>query len=193
MIDHILMFWFGPLDSGGFSPPTQHSRWFHSGANIDRECEALFGAAVKQAIAGDLAQWAASDRGLLALILLLDQLPRNIYRGTAAAYSGDVRALALAQQAIAERRHLELPAIHRVFLYMPLEHSEDLPAQEQCVALFEELAAATGAELVADFGRYAVVHRDIIAKFGRYPHRNVVLGRESTPAELEHLERHGGF
>jgi len=192
-IDDILMFWFGPLSNEGLSAPAQHGLWFKSSADTDQKCKALFGTSVEQAISGTLDAWAESDRGLLALILLLDQFPRNIYRGTAAAFSGDTRALRLARQAIVENRHLSIPLIHRVFLYLPLEHSEDLAVQHQCVALFEEIAAATALDQMADFRRFAKAHRDVIALFGRFPHRNDILGRQSTAAELEHIASHGGF
>ena len=192
-MDEILMFWFGQLNTAGLSEPGQHGLWFKSSEATDRQCRELFGSWVEQAIAGRLDDWAASDKGLMALILLLDQFPRNIYRGTTAAFCGDPRALALAQQAIAGNRHRDMPPIHRVFLYLPLEHSEDLAAQEQCVSLFENIAEATGLEQMADFARYAKAHRDVIASFGRFPHRNAILGRESTPAEVEHLTTHGGF
>lgn len=193
MIDDILMFWFGPLDEEGLSAPSQHGLWFKSSADTDNTCNALFGSAVEQAIMGELDDWSASDRGLVALIILLDQIPRNIYRGTAAAFSGDSHSLSLVQQAIAEQRHLNVPLIHRVFLYLPLEHCEDLAVQEQCVALFEDMVRSTGLSQVEGFSRYAAAHRDVIAKFGRFPHRNAILGRSSSPAELEHIATHGGF
>ena len=193
VLDDILMFWFGPLDGEGLSAPEQHGLWFKSSEETDNTCRKQFGAAVEQAIAGTLDEWADSDRGLMALILLLDQFPRNIYRGTPAAFSGDNRSVPLVQQAIAAGRHLQLPLIHRVFIYLPLEHCEDLAVQEQCVALFRDMATATGLPQMDDFTRYAAAHRDVIAQFGRFPHRNAVLGRESTPAELEHIATHGGF
>ena len=193
IIDEILMYWFGALDSDGLSEPAQHGLWFKSSANTDKECEALFCSAVEQAIAGKLDHWAKSDRGLIALIVLLDQFPRNIYRGTASAFSGDNKSLIVARQAIAMNRHKDLPLIHRVFLYLPLEHSEELAVQEQCVALFEEMTNITGLTQMADFSRYAVAHRDIIAQFGRFPHRNDILERQSTAAEIEHIATHGGF
>ena len=193
LIDDILMFWFGPLSNEGLSKPEQQGLWFKSSADTDKKCDHLFGAAVAQAIAGELDEWADSDRGLLALILLLDQFPRNIYRGTAAAFSGDSRALRLALQAVADNRHIDIPLIHRVFLFLPLEHSEDIAVQEQCVVLFEEMATATGLDQMAGFSRYAVAHRDVVARFGRFPHRNDILGRQSTPVETEHMATHGGF
>jgi uncharacterized protein (DUF924 family) len=151
------------------------------------------GQLVEGAVAGELERWENSDRGLVALILLLDQFTRNIYRNTPAAFSGDARALDLAQRTIVAGHHQRLPAIHQVFLYMPLEHSENIDTQEECVTLFEELAAVTGHEQIENFCRYAVAHREVIEQFGRFPHRNAILGRESTPGEIEYLKIHGGF
>jgi uncharacterized protein (DUF924 family) len=192
-IADILAFWFGPLSDEGLSKPTQHSLWFNSSDYTDQQCKDRFGVLVERAIAGELDHWAATDEGLIALTLLLDQFPRNIHRGTPAAFAGDPRALALSQQAIVQGRHLKLPLIHRVFLYMPLEHSEDLAVQEQCVLLFSQMVSATGLDQMKDFNRYAVAHRDVIAEFARFPHRNVILGRTSTAAELQHIATHGGF
>ena len=146
-----------------------------------------------RALAGELDNWLELDRGRVALILLLDQFTRNIYRDTPAAFSGDTPALTLAREAIAAGQHQRLPAIHQVFLGMPLEHAEDLEAQEACVALFAELESLTGEPALTDFRQYAEAHRDVIAHFGRFPHRNPILGRESTDAELAWLREHGGF
>ena len=99
----------------------------------------------------------------------------------------------MARRAIAAGRHRQLPNIHRVFLYLPLEHCEDRATQDECVQLFTALAAETGAAAVDGFARYAVAHRDVIARFGRFPHRNAILGRISSPEESAYLERHGGF
>jgi uncharacterized protein (DUF924 family) len=193
IVNEILMYWFGPLDNEGLSAPAQHGLWFKSSLETDQKCAALFRSSVEQAIAGKLDHWAKSGQGLIALILLLDQFPRNIYRGSANAFSGDDQSLSLATQAIAMNRHKDVPLIHRVFLYLPLEHSEDLAVQEQCVALFEELASTTGLEQMTGFSRYAIAHRDVIAQFGRFPHRNAILQRQSTAAEIEHMATHGGF
>ncbi|MEE4144492.1 MAG: DUF924 family protein [Halieaceae bacterium] len=189
----IHQFWFGPLDDAGFAAPEKHRLWFSADPQADTAIAARFGHLVNRGLAGELERWAGSDAGLIALVLLLDQFPRNIYRGTARAFAGDSRALALARAALADGRHHSLPAIHRVFLYLPLEHCEELATQEECVALFTALAADTGAAAVDDFARYAVAHRDVIARFGRFPHRNAILGRGSTPEESAYLERHGGF
>ena len=167
--------------------------WFQSSAETDEHCRQHFGSLVEQALAGELVDWADSDEGLVALVVLLDQFTRNLYRGTPRAFAGDAAALALAQANIASGHYQRLPAIHQAFLYMPLEHCEDLEVQEECVTLFEDLAAVTGNELLANFTRYAIAHRDVIARFGRFPHRNAILGRESSAAELEYLQTHGGF
>ncbi len=192
-IDDIHEYWFGKLDETGMAAPERHKLWFQSSAEDDRRCEQLFSSLVESAIAGDLEQWAGSDRGLIALILLLDQFTRTIFRNTPRAFAGDSRALALTQHCIAHGHHQRLPAIHQVFLYLPLEHCENLEVQEECVSLFEELTAVTGLEAMANFSRYAVAHRDVIARFGRFPHRNSILGRDSSEEELTYLEKHGGF
>ncbi|MCB1676179.1 MAG: DUF924 domain-containing protein [Halioglobus sp.] len=192
-IADIHAYWFGELDERGMASRQRYALWFKASATIDRDCRERFGELVERAIAGELQGWERTDDALVALILLLDQFTRNIYRGTARAFAGDDRALSLARQAVTSGRYRRLPAIHQAFLYMPLEHCEDLTTQHECVALFEALAAVTGDELIANFTRYAVAHRDIIAKFGRFPHRNAILGRASTQAELAHLEKHAGF
>jgi uncharacterized protein (DUF924 family) len=192
-IDDIHDYWFGPLDEAGLADPQRNQLWFTSSEQTDADCRSRFGTRVDNALTGGSGDWADTDPGLIALVVLLDQFTRNIYRGTPRAFAGDERALALAQQAIASGHYQRLPAIHQVFLYMPLEHSEDGEVQEECVTLFEELSAITGNELIEGFAHYAVAHRDVIAQFGRFPHRNAILGRESTPGELAYLEKHGGF
>jgi uncharacterized protein (DUF924 family) len=192
-IHDILAFWFGPLDATGMARPEQHKLWFSASDAVDADLRQRFGALVERALAGELQAWADDDAGLVALVLLLDQFTRNIFRGTPRAFGGDPQALALARETVAAGRHRQLPAIHRVFLYLPLEHCEDLATQDQCLRLFAELERDTNDESIAGFQRYAVAHREVIAQFGRFPHRNAILGRESTPQELEHLAHHGGF
>ena len=192
-INTILDFWFGPLDEAGFAGPDRHELWFKKSATTDATLRERFGEQVEQALAGELDAWAESDRGLVALVLLLEQFTRNIYRDSPRAFAGDARALPLAQQCIARGHHQRLPAIHQVFLFMPLEHAEDPDLQEECVELFGELAAVTGSGEVQRSLQYAVAHRDVIRQFGRFPHRNAVLDRESTAEELEYLKTHGGF
>lgn len=192
-IDAIHSFWFGELDENGLCKNDRHSLWFGASDEADAFCREQFGAALEQALAGKLRGWAQTDRGLVALVVLLDQFTRNIHRGSEQAFAGDPQALALAQEAIASGRHLHLPAIHRVFLYLPLEHCEDLAVQESSVALFAALAEQGRNPQFDSFSRYAVAHRDVIARFGRFPHRNTALGRPSSAEELAYLEEHGGF
>jgi uncharacterized protein (DUF924 family) len=186
-------FWFGELDENGLCKTERNALWFGADDATDTRCRKLFGASLSHALDGKLDSWEASDRGLVALVVLLDQFSRNIHRGTAQAFEGDPKALALAQDAIASGRHLRLPVIHRVFLYLPLEHSEELALQNQCVVLFEELGQLSDHPQFASFTRYARAHRDVIAQFGRFPHRNAALGRNSSHAEIAYLEQHSGF
>jgi uncharacterized protein (DUF924 family) len=192
-IQDIHEYWFGPLDAAGMARPEQHQLWFSASDATDADLRRRFGALVERALDGALHAWADDDAGLVALVLLLDQFTRNIFRGTPRAFAGDPQALALARQTVAAGRHRRLPAIHRVFLYLPLEHCEDLATQDECLRLFAELARDSGGESVAGFQRYALAHREVIAQFGRFPHRNAMLGRDSTPEELAHLASHGGF
>jgi uncharacterized protein (DUF924 family) len=191
-IDKVHDFWFGELNTEGLSSAEFHSLWFTKNAATDERISREFGELVEQAAAGKFDDWSVSDRGLLALIVLLDQFSRNIYRNSGRAFAADSRALELAQRAIANDRHLGLPTIHKVFLYLPLEHCEDLPTQDKCVALFDALVQSAGPE-VEGFAQYAVAHRDVIAQFGRFPHRNAILDRPSTPDEREYLANNGGF
>jgi uncharacterized protein (DUF924 family) len=192
-IEAVHEFWFGPLNDAGLCSEAQNKLWFSKSDKTDRICRGRFSDSVEQAIAGELGHWADNDRGLIALVVLLDQLTRNLYRDTPQAFAGDSRALQLAQQAIASGRHLRLPAIHRVFLYLPLEHREDLAIQEQCLTLFELLRTSAGSKPIEGYQRYAIAHRDVIKAFGRFPHRNRILGRASSPQELKYLAEHGGF
>jgi uncharacterized protein (DUF924 family) len=186
-------FWFGELDQNGQCTTERNTLWFGANEQTDATCRLRFESSLQSALVGELDAWTKTDQGLVALVVLLDQFSRNIHRGTAQAFAGDTLALALAQDAIASGRHRRLPAMHRVFLYLPLEHCEDLAVQEQCVALFEEMAQLTGHPQFVGFTRYAVAHRDVIARFGRFPHRNAILRRTSSAAELAYLGEHGGF
>lgn len=188
-----LHYWFGELDGAGMAAPQQHQRWFGGEPDVDNYCREQFGTQVDAAVAGKLNHWAESDRGLVALVLLLDQFTRNIYRGTPQAFDGDARALALVQHAIAERRHLSLPLIHQVFVLIPYEHSEQLAVQKTGVALFDALVERADCPEIRSFRNYAMAHCEVIERFGRFPHRNSILGRESTAEERDYLVTHGGF
>ena len=182
----VLAFWFGSADA-------VDSRWFKRSDAFDAEIDNRFGATVQAALAGRLDAWALRPEGVLALIVLLDQFTRNVYRGTPAAFAGDAQALALAQKLVDSGEHLRLPPLQRWFATMPLEHAEDLALQQQCVRLFEALSAAEGPhrEALAGALDYARRHRDVVARFGRFPHRNAILGRASTPEEAAFLLQPG--
>ncbi len=192
-INEIHNYWFGELDEAGLSNPDLYSLWFQSTEASDQQCRDQFGELVETALAGGLGHWEQSDPGLVALIILLDQFTRNIYRHSPKSFAGDPRALDLAKKTVTEGHHQRLPAIHQVFLYLPLEHSESADDQQECVELFQQLEQVTGNPTIAGFTRYAVAHQEVIAQFGRFPHRNAILGRQSSAQELAHLEKHGGF
>lgn len=186
--EDVLEFWF-PADQ-----TRANQLWWGKQAQLDAEIRERFGATLAAAKAGQLDAWAERARGRLALIITIDQLSRNIYRDDPEAYAADPRARALTHAGLALGHDRELAPIERVFFYLPLEHSESLADQERCVELFRqlvvevELAQRDGFTTFLDF---AVRHRDIIARFGRFPHRNELLGRVSTPEELEFLTQPG--
>ena len=184
--EEILWYWFGRLDEQGRVPSEKMTRWFRGGKEVDDEIAALFEEDVEMAAAGELDTWQEHPRSAVALLLLLDQFPRNLYRGQPASFAADPKALALALHSLEQGFDKKLPPIFRVFLYLPLEHAEDLERQEQCVALFKELAQQASPEekaLYENFLDFAIQHRDLIARFGRFPYRNNILGRENTPEE----------
>ncbi len=195
-IRDILDFWYGSLDENGVCTDAQQQLWFKYNAATDKEIRRRFGGQVEAALAGRLDHWLNLEGGLMTLVLLLDQFTRNIYRDTSRAFDGDARALALVQGATASGLDRRMPTIHRVFLYIPYEHAEDLAAQDQGISLFDQLlrdCPKAVCEQVRGFRQYSVAHRDVIASFGRFPHRNAILKRASTAQELEHLQSHGGF
>ena len=190
-LEALLDFWLGPGDS---PTPGHMKRWFTRDEAFDQSLRERFGALVERAIAGDLDPLATTPRNTLALVLLLDQLTRNIFRGTARAFAGDARAMSLVRAAIARGDDGRVPEQHRVFFYMPLMHAEDVDAQRQCVALFEALASGCPDDLRKRFEEnvdYARRHRDIVERFGRFPHRNKALGRLTTDEESAFLEQPG--
>ena len=167
--EEVLQFWF-----------TRASEWFAANPSFDDEVRRRFANAAQAALRGELDFWAENPRGRLALILLLDQVPRNIHRGSAQAFAGDAKARKLALEAGSAR---DWRPEERMFLFMPLQHSEDPAMQEKSVELFRELKDA-----IPDAYHYALEHRDVIARFGRFPHRNQPLGRKTTPEEAEYLK-----
>ncbi len=190
----VLEFWFGADRPAALRDPARNRLWWRKNPATDADIRARFGTWVAAALAGRLHHWADEPGGLLALVLVADQFTRNIHRDTPAAFAGDPLALAWCRQALARCDDALLSAAEQAFLYMPLEHSENLADQDECVARFEELAAgAAPADRGALAGMldYARRHREVIAGFGRFPHRNAILGRVSTAEELAFLQTPG--
>lgn len=184
----LLELWLGP-ELGRDAPAAEvRERWFVKDAAFDAELLRSFGELHARAGRGELDGWAATPRGRVALVIALDQLSRNLGRGSAASFAHDAEALALAKEGVALGVDRELAGSERYFLYMPFMHSEALPDQARSVELFAALAK----ELPAlDATRWAAAHRDIVARFGRFPHRNALLGRSTTPDEEAFLAQPG--
>jgi uncharacterized protein (DUF924 family) len=184
--EDVLDFWFADAATGPEAIGRRNRIWFQGGTPFDHACTKHFGAALAAAADGKMDRWMASPRSRLALILLLDQFSRNVYRGTAAAYRQDARALAACIDGIEQGHDRKLSPIERSFFYMPMEHAEDRSIQALSVQHFEALALEAPEELreqlLANAG-YARQHRDIVEKLGRFPHRNAVLGRANTADE----------
>ena len=193
----ILDFWFGDAQDDAECAAQQSKRWWQKDERADCDIAARFGEALDLAVSGEYLQWSFEAESRLALIILFDQFSRNIYRDTRRAYEQDAVALKLCEGGLACGHDMELRLIHRVFFYLPLEHAESLEAQAYCVELYGALLAAADDALKSTFEGYvdyAKKHYDVIEQFGRFPHRNAILGRESTPGELEYLAQPGaGF
>lgn len=187
----VLRFWFGP---DGTPPLANASKWYAKDDAFDREIEARFGATLDLASRGALDAWKATPRGRLALVIVLDQFSRNVFRGTPRAFAADARACELVREGLAAGDEAALTIVERWFLYMPLMHAEDVALQRECVAAFERLHADAPEDLaksVANSLDYAKRHAEIVERFGRFPHRNDILGRASTPEEVEFLKQPG--
>jgi uncharacterized protein (DUF924 family) len=202
-IESILAFWFG-ADAAGSDVNTvagrQSGLWWGKDAAVDQTIKTRFEASLLAARDNKLDDWAESPAGLLALILLLDQFPRNIYRDSATAFDFDELARQCCHLGLAQGYDQQLSPLQRVFFYLPLEHSEDIDDQEHSVQLFRALAKQAGKDDPAakatfeDYLKFADRHHAIIARFGRFPHRNAVLGRASTAEETAFLkEPHSSF
>jgi uncharacterized protein (DUF924 family) len=185
----LIDYWFGESLHDPAAIPQRMSWWFSTNAERDSALNEKFGGLVEECAAGDHYQWLGNPEGRLALILALDQLPRNCFRGTPQAFAHDPYTAALCLAAAHTGQDRVLQPIQRVFLYMPLQHFEDLQAQEAGVTLYERLAEETPVPALYREGvlPFARQHRDIIARFGRFPHRNKVLNRQNTPEEAEYL------
>jgi len=189
-IDAILGFWFKEHELSAPQIDRRMDIWFGEDPAFDHEVRQEFGADVEKASAGKLNHWAAEARGRLALILLLDQFRRNIYRNTAKAFEMDRAALKLCVEGAMAKKDAGLTPIQRAFFYMPLQHAESRKVQAKSVELYTRLAevvSATYQETFLTIAQFAELHRDIVEQFGRFPHRNALLGRENTPEEDEYL------
>ena len=172
--EEVLRFWFGDEE-------LSREEWWRKDEDFDREIRDRFGALYEEATSSALDTWRESAEGSLALVIVLDQFPRNMFRGDPKSYATDEKAQETAKYAVDRAFDRELSPVRRSFLYMPFMHSEDLEDQGRSVELFEGMGTA----------RYAVRHMEIVERFGRFPHRNAVLGRATTPEEAEFLKEPG--
>lgn len=190
----LLHWWFGQGTSATEIAAEKQRLWFGYRPQQDAEARERFGALVEQALNGELQDWAELPEGWLALVLLLDQLPRMIHRDTPRAFAGDERAQQLVRDGLAHGGDMLLSPIQRVFIYLVLEHAENLVVQDLAVAHFtalRDIAAEHEQALFRDFLDYAERHREVISRFGRFPHRNAILGRDSSDAEQSFLQQPG--
>lgn len=184
--NEILEFWFGKPDDEDYGK--SRKEWFTKNPKFDQEVRSRFFSDYQKAAVGELDDWQETALGCLALMILLDQFPRNMFRGQPQAFATDSQALAYAKRAVEKGLDQELLPIQRQFIYLPFEHSENIVDQRQCVELFSTLKDYPECALGVD---YAYRHIKVIERFGRFPHRNEILGRETTPEEAEFLQQPG--
>jgi len=190
----LLEFWFGDATASPERAVARNAVWFARDDAFDAECRTRFAPLLERAAAGELDRWRGAARSTLALVLLFDQVPRNAFRGTPRAFAYDDRALAAARAGVALGFDAHLHPVEAAFLYLPFEHAEDRAMQERGVAAFEALLARTPAgfqPIIAEYADYARRHCAVVRRFGRFPHRNALLGRPATPDEEAYL-RGGG-
>jgi len=195
-IKKIVHFWFGDLKKNEVPGDDKQKSWWMKDAEFDKRIKDNFGNDLKKAINGDLDDWKTSPEGSLALIILLDQFSRNIHRDTIKAFSQDDKSIEICLEGIEKGFDKKLHPVQRIFFYIPLMHSEDIDMQEKSLKYFSGLVkeykeSESVADVVSNSYKFAVKHYDIIKRFGRYPHRNEILGRESTPEEIEFLNQPG--
>jgi uncharacterized protein (DUF924 family) len=183
----VLDFWFAA--KGEPEHGEVRDLWFRKSDDTDQQIKERFGPLIEQALRGELEAWAAEPHGALAQIVLLDQFTRNSFRDTPRAFAGDPRALAAASAMVGSRQDQELLPVQRVFVYLPFEHAEALGMQEEALRLFTRLAA--DAPELQNMLDYAQRHHAVVQRFGRFPHRNAILGRQSTAEEIEFLKEPG--
>lgn len=195
-IDKILDFWFGNLEENDVPSDKNRKIWWIKDPENDEFIKDNFEANLSMAINGELDSWKSTPIGSLALIILLDQFSRNIYRDTAKSFSQDKKAVEFCLEGIHKNLDNKLHPVQRVFYYMPLMHSENISNQEKSIECFSNLAKEFTvpeaiANMVSGSYEYALKHYEIVKRFGRYPHRNTILGRESNPEEIEFLSKPG--
>ncbi|MEG2048619.1 MAG: DUF924 family protein [Comamonas sp.] len=195
----VLEYWLGAEQPTNATALARKQLWFTKDEAVDEEIRHRFGAVMQEALAGRLNDDAATPLGRLAVIIVLDQFMRNAHRGTPKSFAGDPLALQLALDGVAHGHDTDdsIPPVARIFFYLPLEHAEDLAMQQHSVVAFEQLAQEASPDtrdFFAGTADYAHRHRDVIERFGRFPHRNPILGRESTAEEKAYLAQPGaGF
>jgi uncharacterized protein (DUF924 family) len=192
--DDVLWFWLGDVDGDGLAEQALTQRWWRKDPDFDHEVAAKFEPTWQAIMAGDREAWLETPHSTLAYVIVLDQFSRNMFRNTPRAFEGDPTALRVAADGVKRGIDRALHGHERVFFYMPFEHSEDLAVQERGVELFTAMRDQSEGrvrEAVAENVDYAKRHRDVIARWGRFPHRNRILGRPSTPEEIEFLKQPG--
>lgn len=193
-IDAIVDYWIGDAATDPAVASGKTRLWYRSSKALDDEIAETFGDDLHLAEDGKLEAWSETPEGSLALVILLDQFSRNVYRGTAKAFANDNQALGVTMNALEQGHDVLLPIVGTVFLLHPCHHAESLPAHEHCISGYELLRATAEPEwheLLDGFLYHAREHRDVIQRFGRFPHRNQVLGRESTQEEIDYLASGG--
>lgn len=193
--EHLLQFWFADAASDARKAEARYPFWFQATPETDAVIHTRFSGLVRQARSGGLASWEFHPRGWLALIIALDQLPRNLYRGSAAAFAADPLAQHITRRGFERSFYASLSVLEQLFCLMPFQHAEDLALQEEAVRRGEAVLATAPTEwaaLIEDFQGSARKHLSIIRRFGRFPHRNVLLGRGSTPEEQAFLDSGSG-
>ena len=182
----VLGFWFGEPGGAEYGRPREN--WFKTSPAFDEEIHRRFGELHVRALKGEPDTWSQAPESALALLIVLDQFSRNLHRGTAQAFAADGKALALAQRMVAQQWDQAFLPVQRQFVYLPFEHAEDMATQNEAIRLFEQLREDSTSEIAID---YAYRHRAVIERFGRFPHRNAILGRSSTDEELAFLKQPG--
>ncbi|MGB5523059.1 MAG: DUF924 family protein [Polyangiales bacterium] len=193
-IEDILDFWFGELNEHGCSSPEHRKRWWTKSDAFDESIQHYFLDDYEAIVAGEREAWRSTARGALAYIIVLDQFSRNMFRGTAKMFAADELAREVCREGLDAGFDAELSFDERVFFYLPLEHSESMDDHELCLELFESLLDSAPELLQADAKYYldfALQHKAIIERFGRYPHRNKILGRASSDEEARFLQEPG--